>query len=125
MDERAVNLKVTPMADLGGAVVVQVAGEIDMRSAPLLRERLTEASDEAGGGDVIADFAAVEFCDATGLGALVAVQNRFADRGARLRLARVRPAQRRILRITRLDGPFLLHEAEAEAIGLTGAPTIS
>ncbi len=87
------------------SVVVAVAGEIDVRTAGELRALLTGLADD-GRIHLVADFAAVRFCDAAGLGALVAVRNRLREIGGSLRLIRVRPAQHRLLRITRLDEVF-------------------
>ena len=85
--------------------MVEVVGEIDVHTVGELRTILLALADE-GRRHIVADFSGVGFCDAAGLGALVAVNNRVAESGGSLRLARVRPAQRRILRITRLEGLF-------------------
>lgn len=87
------------------SALVAVAGEIDVRTAQELRTVLVDLANE-GRVHLVADFAAVRFCDAAGLGALVAVRNRLRECGGTLRLTGVRPAQRRILRVTGLDGVF-------------------
>lgn len=87
------------------SAVVAVRGEIDVRTAGKLRAVLIDLAAE-GRVHLVADFAAVRFCDAAGLGALVAVRNRLRERGGTLRLTGVRPAQHRILRVTRLDEVF-------------------
>jgi anti-sigma B factor antagonist len=99
----------------GAAVVIAVGGEIDVQTAGRLRSDLLELI-ERGHADVVADFGAVRFCDAAGLGALVAVANRLREKGGTLRLARVRPAQRRILRITHLDQLFPTYDTVDEAL---------
>lgn len=96
-------------------VVAEVAGEIDLRTAETLRTRLLGLAD-AGFGQIVVDFAQVRFCDATGLGILVAVRNRLRERDGDLRLTRVRPAQRRIFRITGLDRLFALHDSVEDAV---------
>lgn len=108
----------------GGLVVAEVAGEIDLRTAETLRNRLLGLS-EAGFGRIVVDFAQVRFCDASGLGTLVAVRNRLREKGGDLRLARVRPAQRRIFDITGLDRLFALHDSVEEAVREGQAPTAS
>ncbi|GAA0317410.1 anti-sigma factor antagonist BldG [Actinoallomurus spadix] len=100
----------------GDAAVVAIGGEIDVQTAGRLRADLLGLI-EAGHINLVADFDAVRFCDAAGLGALVAVGNRLRDKGGTLRLARVRPAQRRILRITRLDELFPTYDTVDEAFG--------
>jgi anti-anti-sigma factor len=110
-----VTLAVTVSGRHRQMVVAEVAGEIDLRTAETLRTRLLGLA-EAGFGQIVVDFAQVRFCDATGLGALVAVRNRLRERGGDLRLARVRPAQRRIFHITGLDRLFALHDSVEGAV---------
>jgi anti-sigma B factor antagonist len=86
-------------------MVLKIVGEIDVHTAGQLRTILMALADE-GYPYIVADFSGVRFCDAAGLGALVAVNNRLGESGGALRLTGVRPAQRRILRITRLDELF-------------------
>jgi anti-anti-sigma factor len=107
----------------GETVVAAVTGEIDLHTADTLRAGLVELH-EAGFRRLVVDFAAVPFCDATGLGALVAAHNQISGAGGEIRLARVRPAQLRLLRITGLYRLFTLHEDVAGAITEAGSPTV-
>ncbi|MFC5186497.1 STAS domain-containing protein [Actinomadura harenae] len=110
----------------GTTTVVAVAGEIDLRTADALRARLTEFAGPQGGSacaDLVIDFGGVRFCDASGLGVLVAVRNALAARGGRVRLARVRPAQLRLLRVVGLDTLFPLHADVADAVAAAEAAT--
>lgn len=93
----------------GGTAVAAVRGEIDLNTADVLRGWLAELQ-AAGHGNLVVDFAGVAFCDAAGLGALVAAHNRAAADGGALRLSRVRPAQRRLLRVTGLHRVFGLYD---------------
>jgi anti-sigma B factor antagonist len=99
----------------GGVVVTEVTGEIDLRTGAILRKRLFELGD-AGFARIVIDFDNVRFCDAAGLGALVAAQNRLRDRDGALALARVRPAQRRLLRVAGLDRRFVLYDSVPDAV---------
>lgn len=114
-------LNVTVTGRHGEVVVVEVAGEIDLRTAETLRTRLMGLVD-AGFGRIVLDFRHVRFCDATGLGVLVAVRNRLRGKGGDLRLARVRPPQQRIFRITGLDRLFALHDSVEAAVREGQAP---
>ncbi|MFV2176096.1 STAS domain-containing protein [Actinomadura sp. LOL_016] len=96
------------------AAVVTVSGEIDLHTADTLRARLVSLH-ASGLRRLVVDFAGVLFCDATGLGALVAVHNEITADGGRIALARVRPAQRRLLRITGLHRLFTVHNDPDEA----------
>ena len=53
-----------------GTTVVAVGGEIDVYTAPRLRDKFTELV-AAGSYDIIVDMQNVEFLDSTGLGVLV------------------------------------------------------
>jgi anti-anti-sigma factor len=109
---------------IGRTVIVELAGEIDLRTGELLRVRLFELAD-ADVRSIVIDFADVQFCDATGLGVLVAVRNRLhAERGQVL-LAQVRPAQRRLLRAAGLDQVFALYDSVADAVRADQEPTAS
>ncbi|MGI5228333.1 STAS domain-containing protein [Actinoallomurus sp. CA-142502] len=95
--------------------VVEIVGEIDVHTSGELRVILLALADE-GRTHIVADFTGVRFCDAAGLGALVGVNNRLARDGGSLRLTGVRPAQRRILRITRLDQLFRPYDDVDDAL---------
>jgi anti-sigma B factor antagonist len=97
------------------SAVVEIVGEIDVHTAGELRTILTALADE-GRVHVVADFSGVRFCDAAGLGALVGVNNRLTAAGGSLRLIGVRPAQRRILQITRLDQLFRRYDGVDDAL---------
>jgi anti-sigma B factor antagonist len=113
-------VEITALERRSGVLVVEVSGEIDLRTADRLRNRLLELGRDlmaAGGGRLVVDFGEVAFCDATGLGSLVAVANELRARGGRLHLARVRPAQHRLLLVTGLERLIPVHETVAEAAG--------
>jgi hypothetical protein len=146
-----------------GIVVTEVAGEIDLRTVGILRKRLFELTD-AGFARIIIDFEDVQFCDAAGLGALVAAQNRLralgdgrsrgaaaqsgqhgqsaqsgqsgqaaeggqhaqaaeAGQAGAISLARVRPAQRRLLHVAGLGTAFALYDSVPEAVRAQRDPT--
>jgi anti-sigma B factor antagonist len=74
---------------VAGAACVAVAGEVDVETAPRMRDALVEAV--ADGEQVVVDLGSVTFMDSTGLAALV-VAGRVAEaRGVRLRLRAVPP----------------------------------
>ena len=56
--------------DVDGRTIVAVGGEIDVYTAPKLRDKITELV-AAGIYDLVIDMEAVEFLDSTGLGVLV------------------------------------------------------
>ncbi|MFI7586324.1 STAS domain-containing protein [Spongisporangium articulatum] len=99
----------------GVRTVVSVAGEIDVYTAPSLRERLAEL-DAQGVSDIVVDMGAVEFLDSTGLGVLVGGLKRARARGGTLRLVSDQEKILKILRITGLVQVFPIHATLADAL---------
>ncbi|MFG2090774.1 MULTISPECIES: STAS domain-containing protein [unclassified Spirillospora] len=108
----------------GDTAVVALTGEIDLRTADGLRARLVELH-AAGPRRLLVDFTAVPFCDAAGLGALVAAHNQISASGGEIVLAGVRPAQSRLLRITGLHRLFQTHADVRRALAALDEPTTS
>ena len=65
--------------DDGAAVVVR--GEVDMATAPQLRDTLLALVD-AGTNDIVLDCRGLEFLDSSGIGVLIAVRKRLGDDGS-------------------------------------------
>lgn len=109
-------LQLEPITAGGDCAVLRVAGEIDVYTAPRLRERLAELA--AGGvRHVVADLRAVDFLDSTGLGALVGGLKRLREQDGSLALVAGDGKILRVLQITGLVRAFALHASVTEAIG--------
>jgi anti-sigma B factor antagonist len=110
---------------VAGHRVLEVAGEIDVYTAPQLRERLISLVED-GARQVVVDLGRVEFLDSTGLGVLVGALKRL--RGVNGDLALVCSQERllKIFRITGLDRVFTIREsvdaATSDGNGGAGAP---
>jgi anti-sigma B factor antagonist len=85
-----------------GCTVLEVRGDLDMATAPQLRDGLQRLVD-AGDRQVVMDLAGVGFMDSSGLGTLVVMFQVLRAVGGRLRLAAVQPAVYGVLRITSVD----------------------
>jgi len=85
----------------GDLVVVTLAGEIDVSSAPSLNALLHEAT-AANARTVVVDMALVSFCDAWGLGKLVATANALRETGGLLSIRAAPYPLRRLFQITGL-----------------------
>ena len=98
-----------------GIVVVVVHGEVDIRTAPELRECLAHVLD----GDVkrvVLDLADVEFLDSTALSVMVGAHKRLAKTGEPLSvIASTEPVQR-VLSVTGLARVFTVHESRDSAL---------
>ena len=86
----------------GSVPVLDVRGEIDLDSAPVLREQLAALVD-GGAGNVVADLTNTSFIDSTGLAALVAGNNRAKAAGGSVRVVCTQPRILKLFRITSLD----------------------
>jgi anti-sigma B factor antagonist len=103
----------------GGCIVVKVGGEIDMASAPELRECLHQMID-AGSRRLLVDLRQVSFIDSVGLGVLVGAKLRLREHGhddGCIRLVGAHGLVLRALRLSGLDRVFPLHATLADALG--------
>ena len=90
---------------VGEHTVLEVGGEVDVYTAPRLRERLIELVD-AGARDVVVDLERVEFLDSTGLGVLVGALKRLRTVHGTFGLVCAKEPLLKIFRITALDQVF-------------------
>jgi anti-sigma B factor antagonist len=95
--------------------VIEVRGEVDVHSAPQLRDRLIEVLD-AGNSSVVVDLSWLQFIDSTGLGALVAALNHANSVGAKFRLVCKAERLLKVFRITGLDEVFQIQPTIEQAI---------
>jgi anti-sigma B factor antagonist len=103
----------------GDFTVVEVGGEIDVYTAPKLRECLVELVN-SGKHNLIVDMEKVEFLDSTGLGVLVGGLKRVRAHDGKLLLVCTQERILKIFRITGLTKVFPIHDSVAEAVGATG-----
>jgi anti-sigma B factor antagonist len=89
----------------GGETLVSVAGEVDVYTAPRLRDCLYDLIGQ-GKHDLVIDFAEMDFIDSTGLGVLVGALKRLRQAGGDLALRRPSRATYKILEITGLTKVF-------------------
>jgi anti-sigma B factor antagonist len=85
----------------GGRVRVTVGGELDLASAPALRDAVL--NELSAGNDVLLDISAVSFIDSTGLAAIVSVSNHAKSSGRRFVLSpRIQPQPQRLMELTQV-----------------------
>lgn len=99
--------------------VLEVGGEVDVYTAPRLRERLVELID-GGGRYVIVDLGRVDFLDSTGLGVLVGALKRLRTAGGTFALVCDKEPLLKIFRITALDQVFPLYPTVEAAVADLG-----
>lgn len=114
-----VDLSIT-RADHGERTVVHLGGEIDVYTAPLVREKLDEQI-HAGRTDLVVDLSDVTFLDSTGLGVLVGRLKLTRTRGGSLRLVGTADRVLKVFAITGLDKVFEIHDTLEGALAATDA----
>lgn len=103
--------------DADGVVVLAVIGELDMATAPRLRQELLRIVSACDGAPrVVLDLAGTDFLDATGLGAIFDGVKRMRLRGGDLALARAESQVVRDLEITRVIEILPVHETIEDAV---------
>jgi anti-sigma B factor antagonist len=98
----------------GDWTVLEVKGEVDIYTAPKLRERMIELI-EAGSTRIVVDLEGVEFMDSTGLGSLVSGLKRVREADGQMSLVCTRDPVLKILTITGLDKVFPIRASVEEA----------
>jgi anti-sigma B factor antagonist len=99
-----------------GLTVVSPHGEVDVATAPALREHLDQVIDRDP-GPVVVDLTAVTFIDSTGLGVLIGARKRCADADRDLRIVVSEPRILKVFEITGLTDHFTMHESLELALG--------
>jgi anti-sigma B factor antagonist len=101
---------------LDGVTVVAVRGDVDVASAPSLRDRL-QARVAKGETNIVVDLLEVPFLDSTALGVLIGGLKRCRDAGGDLRLVIDEPRILKVFEITGLTEVFSISPSVYEAIG--------
>jgi anti-sigma B factor antagonist len=96
--------------------LVAVDGEIDVYTAPKLREKLIELVSE-GSYDVVVNLEGVDFLDSTGLGVLVGALKRVKAHEGSLSLVCTQDKILKIFKITGLTKVFPIYSSVEEATG--------
>ena len=101
--------------------MVHLGGEIDVYTAPLVREKLDEQI-HAGRTDLVVDLSDVTFLDSTGLGVLVGRLKLARTRGGSLRLVGTADRVLKVFSITGLDKVFEIHDTLDAALEAPDVP---
>jgi anti-sigma B factor antagonist len=99
-----------------GVSVVSLRGEIDVYTAPRLRQTLIDLV-EGGATDIVVDMEHVDFLDSTGLGVLVGGLKRVKDRDGEMKLVAKQDRILKIFDITGLSKVFPMYGTLDEALG--------
>ena len=95
--------------------VVAVGGEIDVATAPRLREQLITLVND-GRHHIVVDLEHVDFIDSTGLGVLISGLKRVRMHDGRFALVCTEPRVLKVFEITGLLAVFAVHDSVDEAV---------
>lgn len=108
------------IAEDSGWTVVQVTGEVDIYTAPVLREQIVDLISD-GCRRLVIDMQAVTFIDSTGLGVLIGALKRLRGGNGELRVVAATQPVLRMLRVTGLHRVLATFGSAVEAT-CSGAP---
>ena len=103
------------VTERNGWQVIEVSGEVDISTAPSLRERLVGLIAE-GHRRLVIDLDDVGFLDSTGLGVLIGALKRVRTQDGELRLVCSQPRTLKVFEVTRLDAAFDILPSVDEAV---------
>ena len=95
--------------------VVAVRGEIDLFTAPELKQKLTDAI-EGGKTRIVVDLSDTTFLDSTALGVLIGAVKRLRSRDGVLTIVNTDPNIAKTFEITGLDQIFTIRPTRDEAV---------
>lgn len=90
-----------------GLAIMALSGDLDMATAPILRENLARVED-GGAVTIMLDLSEVTFIDSSGLKEFLEARSRARDNGHRLLMSGASPAAQRLFELT--GTRFLLDE---------------
>lgn len=99
----------------GDQTVLSVAGEVDVFTAPSLRDTFTQLVDD-GRYRVVVDLEQVAFLDSTGLGVLVGGLKKVSAHDGYVRLVCTQDRILKIFRITGLTQVFAIYDTVDDAL---------
>lgn len=103
------------LEERGDWTIARVTGDLDLTTAPKLRERLVQVVVD-GRPHIVLDLEGVDFVDSTGLGVVVGLLKRTRGQGGDLRLVSTRSGLRKILELTALDRALPLAASVDQAL---------
>ena len=104
------------------AYVISLAGEVDLYTAPELKQQLLDAI-ARGGREIVVDFTRTTFIDSTTLGVLVGGVKRLRTSDGELSLVCSDRNITKIFEITGLDRVFTIYPTRDEALANVGVTT--
>jgi anti-sigma B factor antagonist len=99
----------------GQVTVVVLTGDLDVSSAPLLRDLLQQLIDE-GQNQFLLDLSGVGFIDSSGLGIFVNAYKKTRSAGGAVRLFNPQESVRKVFSLTQTDKVFPIYDSLEDAL---------
>lgn len=110
----------TRINEIDGVKILDLAGEIDVYTAPQFKESVNQIID-AGQKHLVINMERLSYMDSSGFATLLSATRRLKPDDGTVNLVRCSPAIDRILRITRLNTIFDLHDSLDDALSVAKA----
>lgn len=101
-------------AEMNGWTVVEVDGDVDAHTAPMVREAVLKLLDQ-GHRRFVLDMGFVSFMDSMGLGVIVAITKRLRENDGALRITSVSGRLRRIFELSGMGDSYEFYDSAEEA----------
>jgi len=104
----------------GDVCVIAVAGEIDLFTAPDLKQAASVAIDD-GARSIVVDLTETRFLDSTGLGVLIGIAKRLRPAGGDIAIVNTEPSTAATFAITGIDDLVTVVETREQALDALGS----
>lgn len=101
--------------EIDDAVILEVDGDVDVRTSPAVREALLALASEKT-ARILVDLSGVPYIDSSGIATLVECLQRTRQFGGVFRIFGVNPRIKDVFTMAKLDRIFRICESEKEAL---------
>ncbi|HKW50871.1 MAG TPA: anti-sigma factor antagonist, partial [Candidatus Eisenbacteria bacterium] len=111
-------LEISKPEDRGGTVLLRVKGRLDVKTSPILLQRVAEI--QANGQNLVLNLSEVSFMGSSGIGALLVLVEQFQEQGGSVRFASLSPAVDSVVKLLNLDRFLSIDPTESESLAALG-----
>lgn len=102
--------------DTPETTILDVAGEIDLYNADVLKQTLSNLAVEAQPRRVLVNLSGVSYVDSSGIGALISGKGALEKKGSVFGLCALAGSVRAVMQMTKLLAFFQVFDSESDAI---------
>jgi len=112
------DLEISSPEDRGGIVLLRVKGRLDVKTAPILLQRV--AAIQGNGQNLVLNLSEVTFMGSSGIGALLVLVEQFQEQGGSVRFVSLSPAVDSVVKLLNLDRFLSIDLTESDALTALG-----